>query len=211
VARHGETTWNLAGRYQGRLESALSALGVRQATALADHFFARLGKGESVPARALSSPLLRCTATARLCTQRLGIEVDADERLIEIAHGTWEGRYREELERDDPSRYRAWREDPANVAFEGGERLTDVLRRWQSFAAELARSPGHTLVVTHDAVVRCALLEATGRDLRDFWNTHVENAAFARFTADDRRLVLEAECETEHLSGLRADVAGQAL
>ncbi|MGH7709278.1 MAG: histidine phosphatase family protein, partial [Vulcanimicrobiaceae bacterium] len=30
LARHGETTWNLAGRYQGRLESALSALGVRQ-------------------------------------------------------------------------------------------------------------------------------------------------------------------------------------
>jgi broad specificity phosphatase PhoE len=211
VARHGETTWNLAGRYQGRLESALSALGVRQATALADYFFTRLGNGESVPARAISSPLLRCTATARLCTQRLGIELDTDERLIEIAHGTWEGRYREELERDDASRYRAWRDDPADVAFEGGETLSDVLRRWRSFAVELAQSREHTLVVTHDAVVRCALLEGTGRDLRDFWNTHVENAAFARFAADGSELVLEAECETEHLTGLRADVAGQAL
>jgi len=211
VARHGETTWNLAGRYQGRLESALSAFGVRQATALADYFFARLGNGDSVPARAISSPLLRCTATARFSAQRLGIELDTDERLIEIAHGTWEGRYREELERNDASRYRAWREDPANVAFEDGETLTDVLRRWRSFAAELARRPEDTLVVTHDAVVRCALLEATGRDLRDFWNTHVENAAFARFSADGRGLTLEAECETEHLTGLRADVARQAL
>jgi hypothetical protein len=35
VARHGETTWNAAGRYQGRLESELSALGMRQAEALA--------------------------------------------------------------------------------------------------------------------------------------------------------------------------------
>jgi len=36
VARHGETTWNLAGRYQGRRESALTSLGMRQAFALAD-------------------------------------------------------------------------------------------------------------------------------------------------------------------------------
>ena len=31
LARHAETTWNLAGRYQGRLESELSAKGQAQA------------------------------------------------------------------------------------------------------------------------------------------------------------------------------------
>jgi len=35
LARHGETTWNVAGRYQGRLESELSAKGAAQALALA--------------------------------------------------------------------------------------------------------------------------------------------------------------------------------
>ena len=35
IARHAETTWNLAGRYQGRRESALSARGIQQGFALA--------------------------------------------------------------------------------------------------------------------------------------------------------------------------------
>ena len=134
LARHGETTWNLAGRYQGRLESALSGLGMQQGIALAQHFFERLSRGELVPSRVVSSPLLRCAATARFTAQTLGLGVETDERLIEIAHGTWEGRYRDELAANDPERYRAWREDPAHVAFEGGETLVEVLQRWRSFA-----------------------------------------------------------------------------
>ena len=84
VARHGETTWNLAGRYQGRRESALTALGMSQAFALA---------GAIVQARVervVSSPLLRCTATAKVAADRLNVRVERDDRLIEIAHGASE-------------------------------------------------------------------------------------------------------------------------
>ena len=211
VARHGETTWNLAGRYQGRMESALSALGVRQGFALAEHFGQRLERGEPVPARIVSSPLLRCAATARFVGERLGLPVELDERLIEIAHGTWEGRYRDELAAGDPERYRTWREDPAHVAFEGGETLAAVLARWRGFAAALVAAPDDVLVVTHDAVVRCALLDATDRPLDDFWRVHVENAAFAVLRGDGKRLVLDVECSFAHLSGVRAEIAGQAL
>ena len=65
VARHGETTWNLAGRYQGRLESELSPLGARQAFALAGAM-QREGVG-----RVVSSPLRRCTSTAQPAAERL--------------------------------------------------------------------------------------------------------------------------------------------
>jgi probable phosphoglycerate mutase len=211
VARHGETTWNLVGRYQGRMESALSALGVRQGFALAEHFARRLARGEPVPVRIVSSPLLRCAATARFVGERLGVALESDERLIEIAHGTWEGRYREELAANDPERYRAWREDPAHVAFEGGETVRAVLERWRGFAATLADARDDVLVVTHDAVVRCALLEAMERPLDDFWRVHVENAAFAVLHGDGERLVLDVECSFEHLAGVRAEIAGQAL
>ena len=211
VARHGETTWNLAGRYQGRLESALSALGVRQGFALAEHFFAAAARGDRAPVRILSSPLLRCTATAQFTASRLALDVETDDRLIEIAHGTWEGRYRDELARNDPVRYRAWREDPAHVAFENGENLTQVSARWNSFAATLVDAPDDVLVVTHDAVVRCALLVAEGRPLDDFWNVRVENAGFATLASDGTRLGVLDECYTEHLRGLRADIGEQAL
>ncbi len=211
LARHAETTWNLAGRYQGRMESALSGLGVAQGFALAEYFGERLARGESVPLRVLSSPLLRCAATARFTAQRLGLAVELDERLTEIAHGTWDGRYRDELARDDPERYRAWREDPANVSFENGESLRDVLGRWRAAAADLARRADDTLVVTHDAVVRCALLDLQGLTLDDFWNVPVENAAFATIDNGGTDLRLVTPFHAEHLRELRADVASQAL
>jgi broad specificity phosphatase PhoE len=211
IARHGETTWNLAGRYQGRMESALSGLGVRQGIALAAYFAHRLQAGEPVPERIVSSPLLRCAATAAFTAQRLGVSVETDERLIEIAHGTWDGRYRDELARNDPERMRRWREDPARAAFDGGETLAAVLDRWRSFARDLARERRDTLVVTHDAVVRSALVDLQGRSLDDFWAMRVENAGFATVETDGERLRLIDACETQHLGALRADVAGQAL
>ncbi len=211
LARHGETTWNLGGRYQGRMESALTGLGVRQGFALADYFAERLARGEPVPARVISSPLIRCAATARFTAQRLGLTLETDPRLIEIAHGTWDGRFRDEIAANDPLRYRTWREDPANVSFEGGESLTDVLARWRSVASALAATTEDILVVTHDAVVRCALVDLQGRPLDDFWKNPVENAAFAILSNDGKSLQIVNPFSTDHLKGLRADVKSQAL
>jgi probable phosphoglycerate mutase len=201
----------MAGRYQGRLESALSALGVRQGFALASAFGDRLERGEHVPARIVSSPLLRCAATARFTADRLGVPLETDERLIEIAHGTWEGRYRDDLAREEPELYDAWRNDPASVSFDGGESLADVLARWRAFAHDLARESRDTLVVTHDAVVRVALLDLRGLPLDDFWDVAVENAAYAEIENDGGSLVLREECVTAHLASARADAAEQAL
>jgi probable phosphoglycerate mutase len=204
VARHGETTWNLAGRYQGRLESELSPLGTQQALALADAM-QREGVG-----RVVSSPLKRCMATAQPAAERLQVRAEKDDRLIEIAHGTWEGRLRDELAANDPARYRAWRADPAHVQFENGENVADVLARWRDFAASFAPD-APALVVTHDAVVRVALVDATSRGLDDFWSTRVENGAYAAFDVHGGRWLLVEECVAGHLGALRAPTEGQAL
>jgi broad specificity phosphatase PhoE len=211
LARHGETTWNLAGRYQGRLESDLSELGMRQGSALADYFVARSRRGEPVPSRAIASPLVRCTATAAFVTSRLGIPLETDARLIEIAHGTWEGRYRDEIAANDAERYRLWRQDPARVAFENGETLGEVRQRWRAFATRLADENDDLLVVTHDAVVRCALLDVMGRPLDELWSPRVENGGFARIENDGGALRVVDECVVSHLTGLRSPLAGQAL
>ena len=97
VARHGETDWNREGRYQGQRESQLTETGIAQADALAD---ALSRKGVT---RVIASPLARCVETARPLAQRLGIAVETDRDLIEIAHGTWEGRLRSAIERDEPA------------------------------------------------------------------------------------------------------------
>lgn len=204
VARHGETTWNLAGRYQGRRESALSALGAQQATALAEHF-----AGSNVK-RIVSSPLLRCHATALMSARRLDLEVETDERLIEIGHGTWEGRMRDEISQNDAETYHAWRLDPHNVSFDNGETLWHVKDRWDDFQRHLDPQVD-TLVVTHDAVVRVGVLSISGRPLADLWKANVENCGFAEFDVAGKRWTLHQECAVAHLAGLRAATEGQAL
>ena len=206
VARHGETTWNLAGRYQGRRESGLTGLGVRQGVALAEAFT----RIEPRIGRIIASPLLRCSATAKFVADRLNIPLETDDRLLEIAHGTWEGRLREEIAADDPERFRAWKERPGKVGFENGETLENVRSRWHDFAAAFdARVP--SLVVTHDAVVRVAILAAASRPLDDLWDVHAENAGFAEFEVTDHHWKLVREDVNDHLAGLRAAIQDQAL
>ncbi|HEY0396583.1 MAG TPA: histidine phosphatase family protein [Candidatus Elarobacter sp.] len=204
VARHGETTWNAAGRYQGRLESELSALGARQAEALADAMAALNVR------RTISSPLKRCVETAQPSAARANVAVETDERLIEIAHGTWEGRLRDEIAANDPERYRAWRHDPAHVRFVQGESIGDVLERWRGFARAF-RPDAPALVVTHDAVVRVALLDAARRELDAFWEARVENGAYAEFDVTTAGWSLLRENVAGHLGALRASIEGQAL
>jgi broad specificity phosphatase PhoE len=206
LARHAETTWNLAGRYQGRRESALSARGIRQGFALAEAFAHRTPRVE----RIVASPLLRTRATALFVAERLNLPVETDDALIEIEHGTWNGRMRDEIAANDPELYRTWRERPAEVAFVDGESLADVLARWQRFrSGSTATVP--TLVVTHDAVVRVALCDIMERPLDDFWKTKVENAGYAVVEVTGSTWTLVEESVSGHLADLRVSIAKQAL
>ncbi|MEO6834806.1 MAG: histidine phosphatase family protein [Candidatus Tumulicola sp.] len=204
VARHGETDWNRAARYQGRRESHLTRLGERQAAALAAELVAG-GAG-----RIVSSPLARCTQTARPIAEALGLAVDTDDRLLEIAHGTWEGRLREDIERDDGARMQTWRHSPERVRFDGGESLAAVNARWQRFAESLD-GKNDVIIVTHDVLVRLAILAAGGRPLADFWKPPVENGGYAVFEVRATRWRLIEECHRTHLAGVSADARCQAL
>jgi phosphoserine phosphatase len=206
IARHAETTWNLAGRYQGRRESALSARGIQQGFALAEAF----AHADPAPVRIIASPMQRTRATATFVAERLNVPLETDDALIEIAHGTWEGRLRDEIAANDPARYTTWRERPAEVTFEEGESLADVAARWKRFRAQL-RIEAPTLLVTHDAIVRAAVLDIAGRPLSDFWKIQVENAAYAIVEVDGPTWTLVDESVNTHLAGDRAKTATQAL
>jgi len=204
VARHGETDWNYEGRYQGQRESTLTELGRRQAEALAGAL------ADSGARRILSSPLRRCVDTARPLAERLGISVETDDRLLEIAHGNWEGRLRAEIERADGERLRAWRKAPHTVTFPGGESLTDVDDRWRAFTDSLT-GDADVVVVTHDVLVRLAILTATRRKAAELWQPRVGNGGYATLKKSDAVWELLDECRDEHLEGLHADTSRQAL
>lgn len=209
VARHGETDWNREGRYQGQRESTLTELGRSQASALASAL------ANSGARRVISSPLARCVETAAPVAESLGVEIETDVRLLEIAHGTWEGRLRADIEREDAERLRAWMEEPSGVRFEGGESLDEVALRWIAFVQSLGGNDDDVVVVTHDVLVRLAVLIASNRSLVQLWEPRVQNGGYAALSYDRARQpkvwqVLD-ECCDEHLAGILADTTRQAL
>lgn len=166
LVRHGETPWNAEGRYQGQIDIPLSAAGEEQARLLQKRLL-------SVPIdRAVASPLQRARATAQIALgERAGL-LSVDAGLGEIAHGTWEGKLASEIDAEDPTRFRAWREAPETVQMPGGESLAQVYERvWPAFAraVEGLRARQTALVVAHDAVNRLILCKLLGLPFAQLW------------------------------------------
>jgi alpha-ribazole phosphatase len=108
----------------------------------------------SAPTRVLVSPALRCRLTAAALAP--GASVTTDARLHEIDYGTAEGLSFGELATRYPDLPDSWGrgEDPR---FPSGENTADVAARLSAFLADLDRTPGPALIVTHNVVLRCLL------------------------------------------------------
>lgn len=151
VVRHGQSTWNAEGRWQGTEDPPLSSLGVRQAR----HAAERLGAFDGVWA----SPLERALVTATILADALGIgPVVPDDDLRERHAGGYQGLTRPEIEDRYPGflaeglRPPGWEDDDA------------VLRRASSALGRIADrvgADGTALAVSHGGVVH-ALERATG-------------------------------------------------
>ena len=166
LARHGETSWNAEGRYQGQADIPLSATGEAQARALG----ARLH--DIAITRAVASPLSRARRTAELALGDRAGMLTLDAGLSEIAHGTWEGLLASEIRERDPARLLAWRHQPHEVLMSEGESLQHVFdRAWPALAraTDGLAVDDTLLVVAHDAVNRVLLCHVLGIPFGRLW------------------------------------------
>lgn len=171
LVRHAETEWNREGRYQGQSDPPLSTRGEMQARLMAD-------KLASLPIAAVfTSPLQRARYTALALSARMGRTAVNDDRLMELGFGRWEGLTQLEVKSRWPEILRLWKRAPDQVRFPGGEALNDLRCRVQSFLSDVARHPGPVLAVTHEAVIRIAILELRGEPLSAYRRLHVANAS----------------------------------
>ncbi len=92
LIRHGETEWNLNGRWQGQSDIPLNETGFEQARKLAKRL-------ASLQIRAIyTSDLLRASQTASILGSELGLEPIKDLRWRERNGGQYEGQTAKELE-----------------------------------------------------------------------------------------------------------------
>jgi probable phosphoglycerate mutase len=159
VARHGETDWNAANRWQGQTDVPLNDRGRAQARAVAAALRA-VGVAAIV-----ASDMSRAHETATIIGAELAVPVAyVDSALRERSFGCFEGLTREECERLHPEAWRLWKDErrPPDGA-EAHEQLTlRAVEAIERVARQVARDNAPALVVTHGGVLRAIVAAATG-------------------------------------------------
>lgn len=197
LVRHGETDWNLTGRFQGRSDVPLNQKGKEQANALA------LALKEEPLTAIYCSPLVRARETARLIrTYHPSIPLHEEEGLVEMDLGEFEGIEGPRWAEKYADFRNAWRDNPASVTMPGGESLQAVQTRAIAALERISKAhpPGCTLVVcSHNFVILTILCHALQIPLDRFRELKQGTAAMNVLYLQGHRLRAEVVNDRSHL------------
>lgn len=196
LLRHGETEWNLSGRWQGQAaDTPLTDLGREQARIVA-------GRLRAYPIRAIySSDLLRAFETAQIVGQRLGLAPVAEPALRESDIGAWTGLTWMEITQRFPDQVAAMYAGQ-EVRRGGGESYGELQARLAAAAEAIAaHHPGQTvLLVSHGAALRSLVAHALDASLAQMHRIAIGgNTALSVLQMRPGHLRLVSYNDTAHL------------
>jgi broad specificity phosphatase PhoE len=162
LARHGESDWNAANRFQGHSDRPLTDLGREQARRLAD-----LVAAENVEA-IYASPLSRALETARIVAARTGLDVVVDEGLREVDTGSWSGLSRAEVRERYPEGFQRW--ITGGAGWEDGESYEEMAERVLAAVNRIAAAHpgGRVLLVSHGGPIRAIQAASDGMAISEY-------------------------------------------
>jgi len=188
LCRHGETDWNVHGRYQGRTDVPLNERGRQQARDLARRL------GEQPIHVVYSSTLERAYDTALEIAGPRGLEVRRDPRLDEIDQGLWEGMRHDEIMLHHPEKLAGWQEHSIDLRLPEGETLEEVRLRVRSALDDmmLLHQGLVVCVVAHSVSMAVVKHELQGLSLRKALASLPANASFERILVPEYDLIRAA-------------------
>ena len=144
VVRHGETSYNLDNKVCGLTDLPLTDRGMLQAKQLAEHI---TDYGIN---KVYVSPMLRARQTAEPLCERLHLEAEVDERLIEQNYGSCEGMDRL------ASVFQEGKRKFVTAYPDGGESMFHLAQRVYDFLDEIIEKDEgeNVLLVCHGGVSR---------------------------------------------------------
>ncbi|MGV8996126.1 MAG: histidine phosphatase family protein [Parvibaculaceae bacterium] len=158
-------------------DEAIDVNGAKKAAAAASH----IGK----PDRIYTSPLLRARQTA----EALSLAATPDFAIRDSDYGHWKGRRFDEVAAENPDAFASWTSDPS-FSGHGGEPLTDIIARAAAWLDGVSLQAGHTLVVTHAAIIRAAIIHAIGAPPTSFWRIDIAPLTLTDLRYDHGRWTL---------------------
>ncbi|MEV6243059.1 bifunctional RNase H/acid phosphatase [Lentzea sp. NPDC051838] len=196
LLRHGQTKLSVERRYSGRGDHVLTELGHQQAEQAAE----RLSKMDGIHA-IVSSPLQRAQQTAQKLADKINLEVQTHQGLIETDFGTWEGLTFAEAAQQDPEIHRRWLSDTAQKP-PNGESFDEVNQRVRKARSEIiAKFGGKTIVVvSHVTPIKTLLRQALDVGPQFLFRMHLDltGISTAEFYSDGHASVKLVN-DTSHL------------
>lgn len=182
MVRHGETDWNVEGRFLGSADRMLTEKGRRQAS-----FAKQALKNETIDV-IYSSPMKRAYETGRIIRGDRNLEIITSDKLREIDCGLWEGMTGEEVEKKYPGQIFLWSNAPEKLEIDGGETFREVQNRILSVFWEIVNeNRGKTVLITsHMICLTLLMLKFAGKEIKDIWNVKpLANAALNILEIDE--------------------------
>ena len=181
IIRHGETEWNIMGRFQGHSDIPLSPEGRRQAELL--------GQNLAIDAvdKIYASDLIRAVETAQPLAARFGLVLERDAALRELNFGAWEGRYFSEINEETPDMMKMFYRDPESIDIPGIENFQEFRRRVAGrVRAIAAENKGKRVVlISHGASIRILFADILSMPIRAIWHVSQFNTAVNRIRFED--------------------------
>jgi len=199
LVRHGQTAWNKEEIFRGRTDVPLDETGLQEARLAAEFF-----RGMKIDA-IYSSPLARAWQTAEKIAQVVGIEVKPFQGIIDMRFGEWEGQPLEDVKKNDPERYRQWREEPHLLNIPEGETLDEVRGRSMAALEEVlgVHSEKVLVLVSHRVINKVIICGVLGLDNSHFWQIGQDTTAINLIQYKRGKYTLSFLNETCHLKALR--------
>ncbi len=162
AVRHGRTSWNATGRYQGQADPPLDSTGRRQGVEVSRRVAHELGRSATAdPPLVISSDLERAAATAARIAADLRVPLILDSRLREVDLGTWEGLTPQQAERCFPAQWADWtaghdvRRGGGETEGESGARVAAAIE--EALSSQASSNGERLVVVGHGLSLRAGL------------------------------------------------------
>ncbi|KJZ91383.1 hypothetical protein ClosIBUN22A_CONTIG111g02317 [Clostridium sp. IBUN22A] len=196
LIRHGETEWNILGKFQGSTDIPLSNEGIRQAFMLKERL-------KSDFDYIFSSPLKRAYETAKILCDESGKQVSIAEEIREINFGEWEGLTVKGIAEKYPDIFNEWRNDKREGKFCGGDMSTlNASIRAKNCIMEIAnKHKGKKIViVAHGGIIKAGLIGIFEWDMSMYHKIALGNTCVNTITFnDDMKPALLGLNDTNHL------------
>ena len=195
IIRHGETAWNTADIFRGRVPIGLSEIGLKQAESLAEYLSQK--KIRAV----YCSPLQRALQTAEAVARQQALKAQPMEDLTDLDFGKWEGVAVQEVKKQYKEIFQLWLERPDKALIPEGESLDEARKRSLKALDKIIadNKEGTVAIVTHRVITKVLETALLGLDNSHFWNIEQDTCGVTTFFYTGKIFILKQHNDVSFL------------